>query len=119
MQVAATSAKATTCGYNFDPARLRTNYLAHEAQTGLSPPDLAAVEKLYDATRTRIAKGAGNADVFCSDEQTAGIKKDLVRHLAGDYAVAPKIVANSDWFGGSSKKGWDPRKAVFPTEVRD
>lgn len=119
MQVAATSAKATTCGYNFDPARLRTNYLAHEAQTGLSPPDLAALEKLYDATRTRIAKGAGNADAFCSDDQTVVIKKDLVRHMAGDYTVPPKVVASSDWLGGSTKKGWDPRKAAFPTEVRD
>ena len=119
MQVAATSAKAATCGYNFDPLRLRTNYLAHEAQAGLPPADLAALEKLYDATRARVAKSAGNADAFCSDDQTVVIKKDLVRHMAGDYTAPPKVVASSDRFGGSTKKGWDPRKAVFPTEVRD
>ena len=121
IQVAATSAKADACGYNFDPARLRANYLAHEAQQGLAPPDLATLEKLYDTTRGRIAKSTGNADAFCTDEQTIAIKRDLVRHMAGDYTAAPKPAQStaSWWESGSSNKAWDPKKAVFPREVRD
>lgn len=119
MQVASVSAKATTCGYNFDPVRLRTTYLASETQAGSTPGEVAALEKLYDTTRARVTQTIGKADEFCGDEQTAQIKRDLVRHLAGDFTPPPKVVASSDWFGGSTKKAWDPKKAVFPNEVRD
>ena len=34
MQVAATAARAAKCGYNFDPIRLKTSYLAYEFDAG-------------------------------------------------------------------------------------
>lgn len=120
MQVASTSAKATTCGYNFDPARLRTQYLASETQSGLAPTDVAALEKLYDTTRVRVTQTIGAAEGYCSDEQTALIKRDLVRHLAGDFMPPSRVVADSSFLPGSStKRNWDPRKAVFPSDVKD
>lgn len=119
MQVATTSAKATSCGYNFDPARLRANYLAFETQSGAPANDIAALEKLYDTTRVRVAGTIVKADDFCSDDQTMVIKRDLVRHLAGDFSPPAKLAVSSSLLPGSTRKTWDPRKAVFPTEVKD
>src|SRR5262245_51479491 len=67
--VAWTSARAQRCGFHFDPARLRTAYLAYEA--GQSPPDqLAKAEKTYDSTFKAIRERVGGDPEYCTDSKS-------------------------------------------------
>jgi hypothetical protein len=120
LQVAATSARASRCGYNFDPQRLRTSYMASESQAGLPAPEMATLEKLYDVTRDRVAKSITDSETYCTDEQTATIKRDLGRHMAGDFTPVRKIegTAGDWWSTGQSRKPWNPSDAFKPNEIR-
>jgi len=119
LQVAATSARASRCGYNFDPQRLRASYIASESQAGVPAPEIATLEKLYDITRDRVAKSITDTETFCNDEQTAVIKRDLNRHMAGDFAPNRKAESSvGDLFSGSSNKPWNPQDAFKSTQIR-
>ena len=83
LQVGATSARAAKCGYNFDPAKLRSSYIAYEA--GQEGAAAAKAEKLFDATRVSVGSKITDPSEYCSEDKTAEIKADLTRHLAGDY----------------------------------
>jgi hypothetical protein len=117
-QVGTVSAKAIKCGFNFDPAKLKNNYLTYE-RTLTPGADLSKVERIYDVSFNGVAKVvAGEAD-YCSDEKTKAIKADLSRHLAGDYtpAIRPKApeqdgVFDSVFAGDTSGQEYDERKKV-------
>ena len=118
-QVGTVSAKAIKCGFNFDPAKLKNNYLTYE-RTLTPGADLSKVERIYDVSFNGVTKAvAGEAD-YCSDEKTKAIKADLTRHLAGDYtpAARPKEAANDDgifgnlFAGDTSGQEYDSRKTV-------
>ena len=97
-QVGTLSAKAVKCGFNFDPAKLKNNYLTYE-RTLAPGADMARVEKIYDISFNGVAKAVAGESDYCSDEKTKAIKADLSRHLAGDYSPPerPKeAVADSD-----------------------
>jgi hypothetical protein len=112
--VAWTSARAQRCGFYFDPAKLRASYLSYEARQ--SPPDqAAAAEKTYDATYKSIRERVAADPDYCSDSKSAEIKKDLTRHLAGDFKPdfpAPKKEESCGFFGctDSSAEAWDSKK---------
>jgi hypothetical protein len=118
-QVGTVSAKAIKCGFNFDPAKLKTNYLSYE-RTMTPGGDLAKVEKIYDVSFNGVAKAVAGESDYCSDEKTKVIKADLSRHLAGDYTptVRPKDAANDDGIfgnlfpGDTSGQKYDERKRV-------
>jgi hypothetical protein len=114
--VAWTSARAKRCGFYFDPAKLKINYLAYERGQGASGDQLAKIEKSYDTTYKVISdKVAGDAD-YCSDRKTAEIKADLQRHIAGDYAPnlpKAKPVVTCGFFGcpeSASDEPFDSKK---------
>jgi hypothetical protein len=113
--VAWTAARAQRCGFNFDPTKLRAKYLAFEARQ--SPPDqLAKAEKAYDAAYKAIRTTVGADPDYCTDSKSAAIKKDLTRHLAGDFKAdlpAPKPQEKCGFFGCtevSDSKEWDQKK---------
>jgi hypothetical protein len=85
--VGAVSARATKCGYNFDPARLKAGFLASEGQKGASAEELGRVEREFDTIRVKVAARISVEPEFCTDAKTREIKADLTRHLAGDYAA--------------------------------
>ncbi len=87
LEVAAVSARATKCGYNFDPARLRSGYLASEATGGLPIDQMANLEKAYDAAHSGVLKAISGQGDYCTEQRTNQIKADLTRHLAGDYSI--------------------------------
>jgi hypothetical protein len=122
MAVAWTSARAQRCGFFFDPAKLRASYLAYEARQS-SPDQLGKTEQVYDQTyKTIRAQVAANPE-YCSDSKSAEIKKDLTRHLAGDFTPnlpKPKVVQTCGWLGcadGEEKKEWSQEK--FWKEIQD
>jgi hypothetical protein len=87
-QVAGTSARALKCGYNFDPVKLRTQYLAAESAT--DPASVDQLGRIYDTAYNGVTKAiAGQGENYCSEQKVASIKSALSRHLAGDYAPPP------------------------------
>src|SRR5262245_32506232 len=121
-QVGTTSARAVKCGFNFDPAKLKANYLAFEAkQPGAG--DAAKVERIYDVSFNGVAKAVAGEGEYCSDAKTKSIKTDLTRHLAGDYTPAeqPKVAQEEGLFSWGSDSGSENKtmKAKLPTDNSD
>ncbi len=90
LHVAATSARAQKCGYYFDPAKLKSDYLGFEAANGLAADGLAGITRLYDFTQAKIAGTIAADAEYCNSERTAEIKTQLNKYLAGDYAAPPR-----------------------------
>ncbi|MDX2154866.1 MAG: hypothetical protein SFW09_00020 [Hyphomicrobiaceae bacterium] len=90
VHVAATSANASRCGYVFDPAQVKASYLAFEQGQGAAADFAQQLDKSYDFTHAKIAKSTVNAEDFCSEEQTAIIKRNLNKVLAGDFSAPAK-----------------------------
>jgi len=112
-QVGAVSARAVKCGYNFDPARLKSSFLSAEAAQGTPVGELGDVERTYDVAFNGVTKAVATQTSYCTERKTAEIKKDLTRHLAGDYTPSPprKVVEEDEgiWsFGSKPGTGDDP-----------
>lgn len=118
IQVALTSARATQCGYNFNPAKLKASYLAYEQAQGGSADQIAKLERSYDYTIGSASKKMANPDEYCSDDQTAKIKSDLTRHMAGDFALSQRAQATllDSFTSGSTTQPWDKQKAFCPNQ---
>jgi hypothetical protein len=115
------SARATKCGYNFDPAKLKANYFAAEAALGTPPADMVKVEKVYTVAHNGVTKAAATDPNYCSDAKTKQIKEDLTKLLAGDYTPPPRKVAEE--YDGGLFSGWgsdggsdNEFKATLPTD---
>lgn len=118
MQVGATAARAEKCGFNFDPVRLRTQYLAAEAGGLGTAQDVAKVEKIYDVTYRSVSKAiAAKGESYCSAQKTARIKLALNRHLTGDYTPEPPEQKDDDdgsLFSGLGSSSGDGYKDSNP-----
>lgn len=91
VQVGWTSARASHCGFIFDPDQLRAQYLAAEAQTGASPAQMKKVEQAYDYTRNSVLETIRDKLGYCHKERTDAIRMDLKRYLAGDFRPAARL----------------------------
>ncbi len=110
--VAWTSARAQRCGFYFDPAKLRASYLSFEAKQS-APDQLAKAEKTYDSTFKTIRERVAADPEYCSERKSAEIKKDLTRHLTGDFTPNfPKAKVAETCFlfmcGGGEERAWSP-----------
>lgn len=90
-QVGWTSARASHCGFIFDPNQLRANYLAAEAQSGKTPAEMAKIERAYDYTLESVRDKIKDDLTYCNKERTAAIRRDLNRYLAGDYTPSARM----------------------------
>src|SRR5262245_33019348 len=59
-QVGSVTARASKCGYNFNPAKLKANYMAYETSLGLAPADSEKLEKIYTVAYNGTMKGAAS-----------------------------------------------------------
>lgn len=103
LQVGTTAARALKCGYNFDPATLKANYLSAEASAGISVDELGQLEKIYDTGFNGVTKAVTDPESYCTSQKTEMISADLNRHLAGDYSAKKKKVAKAE---GGLFSGW-------------
>ena len=107
----AVTARAVRCGYNFDPAAVRANYLAHEAAVGATPEQMAKLQQTYDVAHRGVAKAAGEDSNYCTDRRTRDIKTELGNLLAGNFEAPKKQAPKeeglfSGWLdGGGSDTG--------------
>jgi hypothetical protein len=90
-QVAWTSARATHCGFVFDPAQLKASYLASEARAGRTPQEIAEFERAYDYTLDSVTRTIKDDLGYCNKERTAAIRYDLNRYLAGDFSPTARM----------------------------
>jgi hypothetical protein len=118
LDVGATSARAIKCGYNFDPAKLRGQFLT--AETAANPDDAGKLAQIYDSAFSGVSKAvAAKGNDYCSAAKTARIKDALNRHLAGDYTPSPPEKVEQDeglfsgWGNGSSNSSGVNSKQVF------
>ncbi len=118
IRAARTSAEAQTCGYNFDPAKLRTAYLAFETSQGAEAA--ARAEKTFDATRAMVSSKIGTAESYCNEDRTAAVKRDLTRFLAGDFALpAAKSEVDIGLFSSGTHGTFDREKIFDAAKRRD
>src|SRR4029077_9048792 len=85
IQTAWTSARAKYCGFMFDPARLKADYLADEQRRGADQYALARLSKTYDQTFESVTATIVADPNYCNNERLAAIRVDLRRYLSGDY----------------------------------
>ena len=105
-QVGSTSARAVKCGFNFDPTKLKQQFLAAEATQGTAVGDMTKVEKIYDVSFNGISRGISAKQDYCTEAKSKEIKEDLTRHLAGDYSPRQVKQAAKDE-GGFFSSFWE------------
>lgn len=103
LQVGSTAARAQKCGFNFDPVKLRTQYLASES--ALDPAGLTTAQQIYDTAYRGVSRGvAAKGEDYCTPGKVAVIKSALNRHLAGDF-MPDATAAPSEGEGGGGLFG--------------
>jgi hypothetical protein len=90
-QVAWTSARASHCGFVFNPTQLRSDFMAAEIQAGNTPEQMQKIERAYDYTLQSVTATIKDDLRYCNKERTAAIRKDLNRYLAGDYTPSASM----------------------------
>ena len=91
IQVAWTSARASHCGFMFDPVKLKADYMAEEARRGLDQNQLQRTSEAYDYTRDSGIATIKHDSNYCTKERNDAIRADLRRYIAGDYTPAAKL----------------------------
>ena len=90
-QVGWTSARATRCGFIFNPEQLRANYLAAESRYGHTPTQMQKIEKAYDYTRESVLETINDDSRYCNKERLDAIRADLNRYLSGNYSPTARM----------------------------
>jgi hypothetical protein len=91
IQVAWTSARASYCGFMFDPVKLKNDYMADESRKGIDPHQLQHISEVYDYTHDSVTDTIKANPKYCTKERTDAIRADLKRYLAGDYTPTARI----------------------------
>ena len=91
IQVAWTSARASHCGFMFDPVKLKADFMAEEARRGVNQYELQRYSEAYDYTRESVTETIKHDSNYCNKERNDAIRADLRRYLAGDYSPAAKL----------------------------
>lgn len=90
VQVGWNSARASYCGFVFNPDQLRSSFLASEAQRGATPDQMQKVTQAFDYSRDATYRTIKDNPGYCTKERTTAIRKDLNRYLAGDFSPNAK-----------------------------
>ena len=123
LQVGTTSARALKCGFNIDPAKMRTQFLT--AETAANPADAAKITQVYDTAYKGVSRAvATQGEIYCTEKKVAQIKEALTRHLAGDYTPAPPEPDPEDEEGlfsslGSESSGGSEGLSKFQKPVNE
>ena len=116
---AAISARATKCGYNFNPIKLREAYLASEAANGATPEQMAKLGQSYDFTVTAVSKQISKPEEYCTESKTREVSSQLNKQLAGDFRSPTKPTPKSaGWWDTSNEKPLDREEVFNPKWAR-
>ncbi len=117
---AAISARATKCGYNFNPIKLREAYLASEAANGATPEQMAKLGQSYDFTVTTVSKQISKPEEYCTESKTREVSTQLNKQLAGDFRspTKPALPKSAGWFDSGNEKPLDREEIFNPKHSR-
>ncbi len=124
LHVAATSARAHKCGFYFDAAALRGNFLTAEGTRGTAGEALTKTGQSYDYTALKVAASIKDSETYCSKARNASIKKSLQSALTGNFEPpVKKAAATSGGLAGllesdSTPKPFD-RGAIYDPVFND
>ncbi|HRD77505.1 MAG TPA: hypothetical protein PK264_16485 [Hyphomicrobiaceae bacterium] len=118
IHVAATSAKALRCGYNFDTERLKASYLSWEGRSGQPPEQMGKIAQAYDFSYQSVTRSIPNAEAYCTDAVAREIKPDLTRYLAGDFTAPASAVVAAAPAAVKKVEPMDTARVFDPTGVR-
>lgn len=79
------SARASRCGFVFDPAQLRARYFAFEQSYGADARRMQEVQRAYDYSLESTAERAKQDTNYCTRKRVDEIRPELNRYLAGDF----------------------------------
>ena len=117
VQVSAVSARATRCGYYFDPEQLKASFLAGEEQAGTPPDQVQKMSGEYEVLRKKVLAATLADEGYCTEGRAREIKASLTRHLAGDFnPPSARKVAGGGSFLDTMNQGRD-REVFVPSEV--
>jgi hypothetical protein len=91
IQMAWTSARASHCGYMFDPVKLKDDYMRDESRRSVDAYQLQRISEAYDYTRESVMSTIKGDPNYCNKARTDAIRADLKRYLAGDYTPGAKL----------------------------
>lgn len=91
VQVAWVSARASYCGFIFDPIKLRADYLATEQSLGTSEADMKKITQAYDYTLNSVNETIKSDPDYCSKSRNDAIRSALNRYLTGNYATDARL----------------------------
>ena len=80
------SAWAQVCGFYFDNAKLKSSYLAYEANSGTAPETVAKLATSYDKAQGIIRSGVSSRTDLCTETRLQRIRDSIARYLAGDFS---------------------------------
>jgi hypothetical protein len=91
VQLGWTSARASHCGFIFNPDQLRSDFLAAEIRAGVPQAQMKKIAEAYDYTRQSVLDTIKDDLHYCNKERTTAIRRDLNRYLAGDYTPSARM----------------------------
>ncbi len=118
---ASISARASKCGYNFNPTRLRESFLASEAAAGATPEQMTKLGQSYDFTHATVSKQISNPEEYCSEQRTREVSTALSKQLAGDFRSPkkPPLPQSAGWWDTTGTQKPINREEIFnPTHSR-
>jgi len=112
---AAISARASKCGYNFNPSKLRESFLASEAASGATPEQMTKLSQSYDFTQATVSKQISNPQEYCSEQKTREVSAQLTKQLAGDFRAPhkPPLPKSAGWWDTASSQKPIDREEIF------
>ena len=85
------SAWAKSCGFFFDAAKLKSQYLAYEASAGTPPDQVAKLGATYDRLQHSLAGIAEANTDQCTDARLEHIRAIIARYLGGDFSAQDSV----------------------------
>ncbi|MEM7399858.1 MAG: hypothetical protein AAF354_13090 [Pseudomonadota bacterium] len=81
------SARASHCGFVFNPAQLRAQYFAFEQSYGADSRRMQQVQKAYDYSLEATTDRAKENANYCTKGRVDEIRPELNRYLSGDFRL--------------------------------
>jgi hypothetical protein len=79
------SARASQCGFVFNPTQLRASYFLFEQSYGANRRRMDDIQRAYDYSfESTTARAKENAN-YCTKKRVDEIRPELNRYLAGDF----------------------------------
>lgn len=79
------SARASLCGFVFDPAQLRARYFAFEQSYGADARRMQEIQRAYDYSLKSTTERAKQDANYCTRKRVDEIRPELNRYLAGNF----------------------------------